>query len=207
MTLLKSIAVRRLCCFALAASLALAACAPVATRPPPAAAGDSDAQAVREHELATATRWSFSGKVAVSQAGNGGSARIDWTQAGPDFDIRLAAPVTRQSWRLSRHGGIARLEGLDGGPREGPDAQALLLEATGWQLPVDTLAAWVRGARAGGGATFESDLQGRPALIREQGWTVEYRAWDASSPALPLRVFARKDSASVRLVIERWSGP
>ncbi len=205
MILLKSLALRRSRAFALGACLALAACAPVATRTP--AAADNDAQAARETALAATTSWSFSGKVAVSQAGNGGSARIDWTQAGADFDIRLAAPVTRQSWRLSRHGGRARLEGLDGGPREGADAEALLLDATGWQLPVDTLAAWVRGARAGAGATFESDPLGRPALVREQGWTVEYRDWDAGSPPLPLRVFARKDTASVRLVIEHWSAP
>lgn len=203
----KSVAVRHCRGFALLTGLALAACAPVATRPPAAAGADSDAQAARELALSAETRWSFSGKVAVSQAGNGGSARIDWVQDGPDFDIRLAAPVTRQTWRLSRHGALARLEGLDSGPREGPDAEALLLEATAWQLPVDTLAAWVRGARAGPQATLESDPLGRPALIREQGWTVEYRAWDAGSLALPLRVFARKDAASVRLVIERWSTP
>ena len=207
MNLFKSLAVRRSRGFALLTCLALAACAPLSTRPPRAVSADSDAQAARELALSAATRWSFSGKVAVSQTGNGGSARIDWVQDGPDFDIRLAAPVTRQTWHLSRHGALARLEGLDGGPREGPDAEALLLEATGWQLPVDTLAAWVRGTRAGPQATLESDPLGRPALIREQGWTVEYRAWDAGSLALPLRVFARRDAASVRLVIERWSTP
>ena len=205
MILNKSIAVHCFRALAAATVLSVAACAPVAVRAP--ASADMDSQAAREQVLAAITRWSFVGKVAVSQSGDGGSARIEWTQAGPDFDIRLAAPVTRQSWRLSRHGGLARLDGLAGGPREGPDAEALLQEATGWQLPVDTLAAWVRGARAGTGATFESDPQGRPALIREQGWSVEYRAWDAGSPALPLRVFARKDAASVRLVIERWSAP
>lgn len=183
----------------------MAACAPVATRP--AAVGNGDAQDARERSLATVRDWSFSGRVAVSQAGEGGSARIDWTQHGADFDIRLAAPVTRQSWRLSRRGGHARLEGLEGGPREGDDAEALLHEATGWQLPVDTLAAWVRGVRAGPDASLSSDPQGRPALIGEQGWTVEYRDWDSGAPALPLRVFARKDPASVRLVIDRWSAP
>jgi outer membrane lipoprotein LolB len=185
--------------------LGLAACAPVATRVP--APGDAGAQVARERLLAATVDWSFSGRLAVSQAGEGGSARIDWTQHGADFDIRLAAPVTRQSWRLSRHAGRARLEGLEGGPREGADAEVLLREATGWQLPVDSLAAWVRGARAGPGATLASDPQARPALIGEQGWTVEYRAWDDGNPALPLRVFARKDAASVRLVIDRWSTP
>lgn len=192
----------------LALCLALAACAPAPVRPVAGpAAGDEAAQSRREASLAAQRDWSFSGKIAVSQAGDGGSARIDWTQRGGDFDIRLAAPVTRQGWRLSRTGATARLEGLPGGPREGADAEALLLDATGWRLPVDRLAAWVRGARAPGTAEFESDPAGRPSLIRQDGWTVEYRAWDAADPARPLRVFADRDTARVRLVVDRWSAP
>jgi outer membrane lipoprotein LolB len=190
----------------LALLAALSACAPAPIRPS-GAAGDAAAQARREQVLAAQPDWSFSGRVAVSQAGDGGSARIDWTQHGDDYEIRLAAPVTRQGWRLSRKGGLARLEGLDGGPREGPDAEALLLEATGWRLPVERLAAWVRGARAPGPATLSSDPLGRPALIQQDGWTVEYREWDAADPARPLRVFADRDTARVRLVVERWSTP
>jgi outer membrane lipoprotein LolB len=185
--------------------LALAACAPVPVRAP--AVADDAAQARREQSLAAQPAWSFSGRLAVSQGDSGGSARIDWAQRGPDFDIRLAAPITRQSWRLTRTAGLARLEGLPGGAREGADAEALLAEATGWHLPVDRLAAWVRGARAPGPATLESDPTGRPALIRQDGWTVEYRAWDAADPPRPLRVFADKEAARVRLVIERWSAP
>ncbi len=185
--------------------IGLGACAPALQRP--AAAADEQAQAQREAALAARPDWSLVGRVAVSQAGEGGSARIEWSQRGKDFDIKLAAPITRQSWTLSRHGGLARLDGLDGGPREGADAELLLREATGWQLPVDTLAAWVRGARADAGAALESDPQGRPALIRESGWTVEYRDWNPGDPPMPAKLFARKDPASVRLVIERWAQP
>ncbi|MFB8831670.1 lipoprotein insertase outer membrane protein LolB [Azotobacter sp. CWF10] len=38
-----------------------------------------------------------------------------------------------------------RLEGLAGGPRDGEDAQQLLLEATGWDIPVNQLPEWIRG--------------------------------------------------------------
>jgi len=192
-------------CLAMALS-AVSACAPVQVRPP-AESADEAAQASRERALAAQPDWSFSGRVAVSQGDSGGSARIDWVQRGADFDIRLAAPITRQSWRLVRAGGVARLEGLPGGPREGGDAESLLADATGWHLPVDHLAAWVRGARAPGASTLASDASGRPALIRQDGWAVEYREWDASAPPRPMRVFADRDTARVRLVVERWSSP
>ena len=189
---------------AAATLLALAACSPAPIRPTTASA-DEAAQARREADIATRRDWSFTGRVAVSQGEQGGSARIDWAQHGDDFEIRLAAPITRQSWTLSRTAGQARLEGMPGGPRDGADAEALLQDATGWRLPVDRLAAWVRGARAPGPATLSSDPQGRPALIQQDGWTVEYREWDAATPPRPVRVFADRGEARVRLVIERWS--
>lgn len=184
----------------------LAACAPVAVRPTANVDGDA-LQAAREASLAAQTQWSFTGRVALSQGKEGGSGRIEWAQRGEDFDIRLSAPITRQSWRLVGNGGQVRLEGLDGGAREGADAEALLLDATGWRVPVKAMAAWVRGLRADGPANLRFDPQGRPAALDQQGWNVEYRDWSDAEPSLPARVFARRDQATVRLVIDRWQSP
>lgn len=161
------------------------------------------AQAEREAAIADQTDWSLAGRIAVSDGRDGGSGRIEWRQHGDDFDIRLSAPVSRQSWRLSRSDGIARLEGLDGGPRQGNDAQALLHAATGWLIPVDALAAWARGARADGSAELSFAADGLPATLEQQGWRVDYRAWDTQGR--PLKVFAENDQARVRLVVERWN--
>ncbi len=165
------------------------------------------AQAAREAALAEQAQWSFAGRLSVSANGDGGNGRIEWQQRGDDFDIRLSAPVTRKSWRLVRTQGQATLEGLEGGTRAGPDAEALLLEATGWRIPLDALAAWARGARARGPAAVEFTPEGLPALIAQQGWKVEYREWDAADPARPRRVFATQGDATVRLVVEAWGEP
>lgn len=207
-----AVVIGRRCLRAIAAaslSLWLAACAPIAVRPD--ASGDRqqglDAQAGRESLLASQPEWSLSGRVALSQGKDGGSGRIDWRQRGDDFDIRLSAPITGQSWRVTGSVGKARLEGLPGGVREGVDAEQLLREATGWRIPVDAMARWVRGARAPGEAVLDFDAQLRPATLQQQGWVVEYRDWDASAPPRPTRVFARQGEASVRLVVDRWTVP
>ena len=186
--------------------LLLAACAPMAPRP---VTGDGAAgQAAREAALRLRPAWSFAGRVAIDNAGQAGNARIAWVQRGPDFDITLSAPVTRQSWRLVGQTGHARLEGLEGGAREGDDAETLLREATGWRIPVASLADWVRGARAdASGSTVEYSPSGLPSVLVEDGWTVEYRSWGEGEPPLPTRVFARQGTASVRLAIERWDTP
>ena len=180
----------------------LAGCAPVAPRPP--AVADEAAQAAREAALAQLPDWGFRGRVALSQGSNGGNAGIRWRQRGADFDIELSAPITRQSWRLRSQGAQVVIQGLEGGPRTGDDAEALLLAATGWRIPVAAMSAWARGARAPGPAEFGSDAQARPATLRQQGWLIEYREWFPGEPALPRKVFARQDDASVRLVVEAW---
>ncbi|HET6436262.1 MAG TPA: lipoprotein insertase outer membrane protein LolB [Xanthomonadaceae bacterium] len=202
--------------FAAIATCLLAACAgqplraPGPTLPPDIAQAR---QAERETALAMRPRWSLQGRVAVSTAGKGGSGRIDWSQEGPDYVIALSAPVTRQSWRLRGTPGHARLEGLDGGPREGDDATELLLAATGWLVPVDALAAWVRGARAAGhgAAAIDYGADGQLAALRQDGWTLHYADWRPAAGlavALPHRVEATRGEARVRLVVDAWGeGP
>ena len=165
------------------------------------------AQAAREAELAADDHWTLVGRLAVDAGGDGGSGRIDWRQSGDDYTIRLQAPVTRRSWVLEKRGGEVVLSGLDGGERRGVDAEAMLVEATGWRIPVTALAAWARGARATGPAHIEFGPGGLPALIAQQGWEVDYREWDQATPPRPRRVFAARDGASVRLVVEAWGEP
>ena len=195
-------------------ALALSACAGLGTRQPlPAAAQAAAMQAQAAHEAALATRpdWSLAGRVALSNEGRGGSGRIDWRQHGDAFEVELSAPITRKGWRLVGSPGHALLEGLDGGPRAGADAAALLRQATGWDVPVQALGYWLRGARAPGSeARLEFDADGRLARLRQDSWALEYAGWtrpDAGGPWLPARITAERGSARVRLVVDAWSVP
>ncbi|GAB2671701.1 lipoprotein insertase outer membrane protein LolB [Arenimonas aestuarii] len=165
------------------------------------------AQAAHEAALAAEPDWRLQGRLAVSAGGDGGSGRIDWVQRGDTYDITLSAPITRASWRLLGGPVQARLEGLDGGPLAGPDARSLLADATGWDIPVQALAHWVRGGRAPGQAHIEFGPDGLPALIVQQGWSVQYRGWTTGPAPRPKRVFATRDNASVRLAVDAWEAP
>ena len=193
--------------------LVLAACTTQAPRPTlPAVAGDPAAhQQQRAAALAGVPDWALSGRVALSNGREGGSGRIDWQQDGSHYDVSLSAPVTRQSWRLRGEPGQALLEGLGGGPRQGPDARLLLLEATRWDIPVEALSAWVRGVSANESyfgdvdAVFGGD--GRLSRLMQDGWTIAYDDWQAvpGQPAeLPHRLTATRGEARVRLVVDAW---
>lgn len=182
--------------------LVLSACAAPALRDADEAA--LEAQARRESLLAAEGRWSLSGKIAVSDAGEGGSGRIHWRQDGDRYMIEISAPVSRRTWRLTGSSAGATLEGLDGGPLADPSAETLLHRGVGWTVPFASLSAWIRGARGGGPAVLEFDPDGRPARLAQAGWIVEFRAWNDGTPELPLKVFAARGQQRVRLVVERW---
>jgi outer membrane lipoprotein LolB len=172
------------------------------------------AQAGRVAWLDGQRRWSFEGRVAINNAGKGGNGKIEWQQDGQGYVVSLVAPITRQSWRLigDTHSEAGRLEGLQGGPREGEDAEALLLEATGWDIPVNALAQWVRGLPAEGFPVQDRSYSGSGQLqrVEQAGWRIEYPLWfqvEGSRPELPRRIEAKRDKASVRLIVDRWDFP
>ncbi|PKM14547.1 MAG: outer membrane lipoprotein LolB [Gammaproteobacteria bacterium HGW-Gammaproteobacteria-2] len=163
------------------------------------------AQAQREAILATQKQWQMQGRIALALGDDSGSGRLLWQHDGADYSIQVSAPVSRQSWRLSAREGWARLEGLEDGTHEGPDAQALLRESLGWEVPLEALSAWLRGMRANGLATMQFDDLGLPAQIEQQGWLVQFRTWSNDGPMpMPRRVFASRGDAKVRLVIDAW---
>lgn len=190
----------------LALLLVLVSCRTYAPRTGDAA--DLAQQASREAQLATLDRWSLSGRLAVSNGDDGGSGNLHWTQGVGQYELEVQAPVTRQTWRLQVKPGMARLEGLDGGPHEDTDASALLAREVGWVLPLADLASWVRGSRGDGESTLRFAEDGLPIELVQHGWIVEYRAWDRGlSPPLPTKIFVQRGKQKVRLIVTRWHSP
>jgi outer membrane lipoprotein LolB len=184
--------------------LALAACAPVRVRETPAALA---AQQAREAKLAPLTHWNLTAHIGVSNRGDGGSGDLTWEQNGEAFRFTVRAPVTGKTWMLSGDAGHAVLEGVDPQPDADSDAQRLLHDRLGWDVPLADLRAWVRGLRASGSAaSVQYDEANLPAVIEQDGWRVEYRDWFADrDPPLPRKVFASRGDARVRMAIEGWN--
>ena len=205
--------------FAAALAVSLSACVSLDTRKAPAApdvvtavsAEAQQAEAARVDALRAQPAWSFQGRVAVSKGRNGGSGRIDWQQQARQYVVSLSAPVTRQSWTLSgdSENRSGRLDGVEGGPRQGEDAQQVLLEATGWDIPVNQLPDWVRGLVAEGAtaAEIDRDAEGRPRRVRQMGWDIQFLDWypaEGDRPVLPRRIEAVNGDAKVRLLVDQW---
>lgn len=198
----------------LPALILLASCATGPARPPAPAVPAEQAQRHQEQRrqaLEAVDAWSLLGRVAISNGQRGGSGRLEWSQQPDGFRVALSAPVTRQSWSLaSAPGGGVVLEGIEGGTRRGPDPRLLLREATGWEIPLQELAWWVRGLETPGASGIEYGADGYLQRMLASGWTIEYQEWQpaqAGFPAMPRRLQAERGQARVRLVVDGWSTP
>jgi outer membrane lipoprotein LolB len=192
---------------AAALPLLLAACAPTPAIRVKGDAALMQEQEARERLLAGNDHWVLQGKLGVSDGKDGGSGTLNWTQDGERYEFTVRSPVVGKSFRLSGGPDGALLEGLDGGPLRGPDAESLMFKALGWDVPLRDLRAWVLGLRADGGpAELSFGTDRLPSLLQQDGWSVDYREWDAArQPPVPKKVFAEKPPYRVRLSIESWT--
>jgi outer membrane lipoprotein LolB len=166
-----------------------------------------NAQRAREQALAHADHWTLEGRLGVSDGRTGGSGSFSWTQNGDRYEFVLRGPaISGMNFRLTGGPDDALLEGVDGGPLRGPDAEVLMHKAMGWEVPLRDLRAWVLGLRADSGpAELSYGADRLPAVLQQDGWVVDYREWDgARRPPLPKKVYAEKLPYKVRLSIESW---
>uniref|UniRef100_UPI0036D3F8C0 lipoprotein insertase outer membrane protein LolB n=1 Tax=Massilia oculi TaxID=945844 RepID=UPI0036D3F8C0 len=95
--------------------------------------------------------------------------------------------------RISIHQRRRPLEGLDGGPRSGPDAEPGAAEATGWTHPGHQMPDWVRALRIRrpGAARVDLDAARAPAH-RAAGW-LDYRIFGPGHQPAPTTRAAAAD--------------
>jgi len=190
------------------APLLLAACAttPTLVRNQGDAAAMAQQEA-REKALADADHWVLQGKLGIYSAQDGGSGTFTWTQDGNHYEFVFRLPISGKSYRLTGGPDGAELDGAEGGPQYGPDAESLMRRALHWEVPLDELRAWVLGLRAQGARAELSFGNDRlPSVLVQDGWTVSYPAWDTTrQPPLPSKVFAEKAPYKVRLSVQSWS--
>lgn len=172
---------------------------------PPAPAGTQVDWVDHMRSLTLLQEWKVQGKIGVRTADEAGSAYIDWNQAQDSFYITLSGPLGQGTTFVTGNPTGARLENSDGNwIAESPDQ--LVLEHTGWQIPISNLLYWVKGMPAPGNKpTLTHNEMGTLATLQQDGWNLTF---DQYSPQLgtllPCRIRAQKDQLKVTLIIKRW---
>ncbi len=179
-----------------------------ATVPEPAPEREKQAAwRARLAELSAVEQFSLKGRIAVRIDDEGWQASLRWRQQGEAYDIHIFGPFGRNIARLEGDEDHAVLRTADGESFAAPDAEGLMVEQLGWQLPVSGLRHWVLGVPAPEEATRQVTLDdlGRPAALRQSGWEVTYPKYKGDERnALPGRVQLSQSVVSIKLLVDEW---
>lgn len=148
--------------------------------------------------------FSLEARFSVSGDGERHSGRLSWRHAEDADELRILSPFGQVVAEIDVRPGVARLTTADRRVFEAPDAPQLTREVLGYALPIGRLPAWVL-ARPDRQASVQADAAGRPVLVDDEGWRIEYEYADDAAARLPTRLTAtRVGSPELRLRIEEW---
>lgn len=164
----------------------------------------------RSQALASFDHWLLQGKLAVKQPSDSGTAVINrWQQQQEQYDLSLSSSfLGLGTTRLQGVPGFIELTLANGDSYRSSEPEQLVKAATGWSLPVDNLAWWIRGLPApDGNFRLLFDQNRQLAILEQNGWEIRYDRWQTfvdELPALPARITALKEDKRVRVVITEW---
>lgn len=197
---------RLLTALMIAFTVAITACTPLTTKP-------AKIESEREKILSTIESWQVSGKLGVRVPGDSGSANLLWKHAGDSFSLDINGPLG--SGRLSLSGNQSQVTLNQAGqtPLTASDPDQLILQATGWNIPVSQLTWWVRGIAAPWEPIEQQqmDAEGRLIELSQAGWHLvfsQYQAVDlpngSSQIFLPGKIIATFDDIRLTLISRDW---
>lgn len=190
---------------ALLLSVALPSCTTLPPREP-----DSEERlrlhGIKSELIEGQSRWSLSGKLAISNDAEGGSGKLQWRESRDYTRMDFHGTLGRGAWRLEAGGSGARLELADGSTFEDRTVDQLVRDQVGWEIPVESLSWWVRGLAAPGDPeSYRYDKNGNLVRLIQDGWAIEYGNYRTFGEfEMPVRVTAQRADWKVKLIVRRW---
>ena len=177
------------------ATLVLSACAPLPSTAPALIATRTFAPA-----------FALQGRISANAGEQAASGSIDWRHAHGADSFTLLTPLGQIAAQLEASAVGARLRTADGQELNADSAEALLPRVLGVDVPVARLGRWVQAAPDAAAEVRNRDSAGRPALVIDQGWRIEYLAYlSTAADSPPARLDISRGDARIRLVIDSWT--
>lgn len=182
--------------------LILVACA----HPPKAPLNQNISWAKRKPTLAHITRWQLSGSTAIATQTQTLSANLNWQQWGPkQYRLSLSGPLGLGAVKLLSNKHQVTLYAQNK-TYQSQNAESLLLNELGWQLPVNRFYYWIRGLDAPGStAKLRFDRYHHLKSITSPSWSVRYEAYqNVDGIDLPKKIFFSSSVTRAVIVIQHW---
>ncbi len=189
----------------------LSGCAQLAPPPTPSAVDPKYSQwEARQALLLPREQFVLSGRIAVQRDAEGAQAKLQWQQAGAQFELRLIAPLAQGTFQVSGDDRAVSLVAPNGDSFQAPDLDTLMTSHLKWALPVAGARYWVIGLPVPGHKVTQLSLddQGRLRDLAQDGWRIsvlEYQTVDGLD--LPRKLFLLGGTLKLTLVITAWPTP
>ncbi|TDW62039.1 lipoprotein insertase outer membrane protein LolB [Oceanimonas baumannii] len=166
-----------------------------------APAGSWQAQ---KQQLTKLEHWQLAAKLGIITPDERGSLSLFWRNNSDDYRLNLTNVVGKRVFDLSRLSGRIELIDSEGQRHTADNARDLVYRLTGWDLPVEQLADWIKGL-PGNADTVSFDQDGRPALVQSHGWQLRYLGYTQIDQLwLPSRLELSHAGTTLKLAVSRW---
>ena len=156
---------------------------------------------------AALTAWQLNGRVSLTRGEEGWHAGLYWKTRADTFYLKISGPLGQGGFQLNGDARGVVLVDADGQRYAAQDADTLLAQVTGWQLPITGLRYWIRGlpAPAAGQVQLSHDEAGRLRHLEQSGWDINYQRYQLVGDVfLPTKLQLVQADVSVRVVIDQW---
>lgn len=154
--------------------------------------------------------WIINGRISVIKEQENWYAKFIWIQKKQDFQLNFTGPLGETELQISQ---IAQQVHLKTPSQEhtGHDLEQLLLQATGWMLPITSLRSWIQGYPDPElSSTLKYNKEQQISDIFQAGWHIQYprrvlvEQMSGVKVALPKKIIATKQDIKIKLIITRW---
>jgi outer membrane lipoprotein LolB len=150
--------------------------------------------------------WKLQGRISLTRGEQGWHAGLDWENHADRYRLLVSGPLGQGAMQLTGSAQGVTLVDADGKVYQAADAETLLQQVSGWQLPVSGLRYWVRGL-PDPGSRFEQtlDAQGRLQQLNQSGWDIRYQRFtQLDGVEWPSKLTLERDDLVLKLVIDQW---
>lgn len=185
-------------------TLMLVGCAQIPT-PPPAETAD---WAAHQQQLEQLTDWSLSGKVAIITPEKRHSLNIYWQQSGDNFQITLTSFLGTTILDVKKTALGTQIIDDQGKKYFGKNAQTLITQLSGIELPIDVLQQWIKGNPSG--AVYQLNENNQLVNLTGQdnknaNWSIDYNNYKTvQKTSLPHQLQLRRQDLLIKFAIRTW---
>ena len=161
----------------------------------------------KSDQLAVFSAWTLEGRLAISNEADGGSGQFRWKTDDEGVQMDFHGALGRGAWELMADKQGAELALADGTIHQADSIDQLVRQQLEWEIPVESLAWWVRGlATPGRFKKRDIDGDGNVSKLLQDGWTIEYGRYRGyAGISLPVKLTAYRGKWKVKLAIRSWN--